>query len=334
MSTTESDQEHGVKTVDFSGFLNRKNSKAVAKDILESFKTIGFVCLTNHSIPAAVIKAMFEWSQRFFELPTELKKLAPHPPTAVPHRGWSAPGLERVSQHVYDEQALKDLRAKGQDLKESFESGREDDPVNPNVWLPDGVLPGFKEACLDFYWICYELEKDILRAMAVGLDLPEDYFLQFHKVADNQLRLLHYPAVPNVHLENETFARIGAHSDFGTITLLFQDEVSGLEVEDPSNPGVFIPVPVVPNAVLVNAGDFMARWSNDVIKSTVHRVRSPPGTSLNDVVPDRFSIPYFCCCDFSTVVDTIPGTWDENRPKKYEAISAMDYIMKRMAALY
>jgi len=170
--------------------------------------------------------------------------------------------------------------------------------------------------------------------MAVALDLQEDYFLQFHTVADNQLRLLHYPQVPNVHLENETFARISAHSDFGTITLLFQDEVSGLEVEDPSNPGVFIPVPVIPNSVLVNAGDFMARWSNDVIKSTVHRVRSPPGTSLDDMVPDRYSIPYFCCCDFSTVVDAIPGTWGEGKEKKYEPISAMDYIMKRMAALY
>ena len=99
------------------------------------------------------------------------------------------------------------------DIKESFEAGRADDPLMPNIWYPDGVLPGFQDACLDFFsvstsnlnqiWIltyrslskkaCYDIEKQILKALALGFNLSEDYFLSFHTNPDNQLRLLHYP---------------------------------------------------------------------------------------------------------------------------------------------
>ena len=106
------------------------------------------------------------------------------------------------------------------DIKESFEVGREDDPVMPNIWYPDGVLPGFRDACMDFYWVstfdqaiykyiydlfsqqsCYDTEKQILKALALGFNLSEDYFLTFHTKADNQLRLLHYPRYICIQLE-------------------------------------------------------------------------------------------------------------------------------------
>ena len=70
-----------------------------------------------------------------------------------PRTGYSAPGVEKVVQHVYDDKELRDLRAKAPDVKESFECGWEENAGMPNIWLPDGVLPGFKEACLDFYWV-------------------------------------------------------------------------------------------------------------------------------------------------------------------------------------
>jgi isopenicillin N synthase-like dioxygenase len=96
-------------------------------------------------------------------------------------------------------------------MKESFEVGSEDNDFMPNIWLPEGVLPGFKEGCLGFYWVCFpsgsglsscalydkqkchEVEKNILRALALGFGLEEEWFLRYHKTANNQLRLLHYP---------------------------------------------------------------------------------------------------------------------------------------------
>ncbi|KAJ7464086.1 thymine dioxygenase [Mycena latifolia] len=325
----------GIAIVDFSPFLDGSSKQEVGDKIVSSFQEIGFVYLINHGIPVARVEKMFALSKEFFAQPMEVKQLAPHPPSGTHHRGYSAPGKEKVSQHVYDVDAIAERRAQAPDAKESFECGREGDEVMPNIWLPEGVMPGFKEACLDFFWLYHHIELDILRALALGLGLPEEYFLEYHTTPDNQLRLLHYPSVPAEALQTEKIARIGQHSDFGSITLLLQDDVGGLEVEDPHMPGSFRPAPPVPGALVVNAGDFMMRWSNDTIRSTIHRVRAPPQAQSSDgMIPDRYSIPYFCSADFGKVVDCIPGTWSAARPKKYEPISAQEYIMKRLAASY
>ncbi|EIM81716.1 Clavaminate synthase-like protein [Stereum hirsutum FP-91666 SS1] len=326
-----------VAIVDFGPFLDGSDKQGVADAMLTSFKEVGFVYLVNHSLDKEKSKSMFDWTKKFFALPEETKLLAPHPPNGTHHRGFSAAGREKVSQHLYDEKDIAANRAKAPDVKESFEVGREEDELMPNIWLPEGVLDGFKEACLDFFWTCNETKFTILSALALGLHLPENFFEQFHQTPDNQLRLLHYPSVPIASLENDKIARIGAHSDFGSITLLLQDDVGGLEIEDPNHPGVFNPVPPVKDSLIVNAGDFMMRWSNDIIRSTVHRVRAPPGLTTKDgMTPERYSIPYFCSTDFNKVVECLPGTYDPADPssKKYEPISALEYIMKRLAASY
>ncbi|KAJ8502872.1 hypothetical protein ONZ45_g11357 [Pleurotus djamor] len=226
------------------------------------------------------VDAMFGWSKKFFGLPLEVKQLAPHPPSGAHHRGYSAPGREQVKHLTESDSSDGSATIKEPaDMKESFESGRDDDPRMPNIWLPEGTLPGLKEACMDFYWTCYQVELTILRALALGLNAPEDYFDQYHTAADNQLRLLHYPSVPADELRNERLGRIGAHSDFCTLTLLLQDDVGGLEVEDPNKPGTFLPVPPIPGSLVVNVGDFLMRWSNDTVRSTIHRVRSPMAAS-------------------------------------------------------
>ncbi|KAJ7246122.1 Clavaminate synthase-like protein [Mycena haematopus] len=339
-TTTTMDNASGIPIIDFAPFLPGSKSTSddkliVAHKIVASFKDIGFVYLLNHGIPPERSAEMFTWSKEFFAQDLETKNLAPHPSSGAHHRGYSSPGLEKVVQHVYDPSALAAHRTSaGPDVKESFECGRADDDAQPNIWLPEGVLPGFREACLEFYWLLHEVELTILRALALGLDLPEEYFVALHGAADNQLRLLHYPSVPTASLQTSQIERIGAHSDFGSITLLLQDDVGGLEVEDPREAGSFRPAPPVPGALIVNAGDFMMRWSNDTIRSTIHRVRAPPHSVSDGMTPDRYSIPYFCSADNNTVVDCIPGTWSEERPKRYEPISAGEYVKKRMLALY
>lgn len=329
--------EHGIKTVDFSSFIDNSDKQRVSNAILASLRSIGFVYITNHGLPEETVKNMFEWSKQFFSLPMEVKQLAPHPDSGTHHRGYSSPCREKVSQHLYDQSELAQNRAKAPDVKESFESGREHDEAMPNIWLPEGILPGFKEACLGFFWECFELEKNIIKALALGFHLPEDYFLKFHTAPDNQLRLLHYPSVLHQALALDQIQRIDSHSDFGSLTILFQDDVGGLEVEDPNVPGTFVAVPPIPGSIVVNAGDFLMRWSNDMIRSTVHRVRAPSNlttTNSDGMVPPRYSIPYFCSVDFAAIVDCIPGTWSEDRPKRYEPISAAEYVMKRLAASY
>ncbi|KIJ29085.1 hypothetical protein M422DRAFT_269608 [Sphaerobolus stellatus SS14] len=196
-----------------------------------SWMDTGFVYLVNHSVPKEKIEEIFVLSKKFFDLSMEKKQLAPHPPSGTHHRGalpevwpvhwpqqlpgYSAPGVEKISQHIYDMDELAKNRIKAPDVKESFECGREEDENMPNIWLPDGILPGFKETCLDFFWLLYEAELTIWGAMALGFKLPEDYFKAHHTKPDNQLRLLYYPSVAAEDLAKETITRIGAHSDFG-----------------------------------------------------------------------------------------------------------------------
>jgi isopenicillin N synthase-like dioxygenase len=259
--------------------------------------------------------------------------LAPHPAGGSHHRGYSAPGVEKVSQHQYDANELNKLRDVP-DYKESYESGNVDDDAQPNIWLPEDKLPGFRTFMESYFRSCADLVHRILDSLSIALDVPEPGLSPTHSKSLFQLRLLHYPAIAAEELVQNKRSRINAHSDFGTLTLLFQDSVGGLEVEDPHKPGVFRAAEPIRNTVLVNIGDLMARWSNDRWRSTVHRVGLPQ-EDANGTLPDRYSIPFFATADMDTVIDALPGCWEEGvTPKKYEPVTAWGYVQMRMAALY
>lgn len=145
--------------------------------------------------------------------------------------------------------------------KESYEIGSDKNNDQPNIWLPESTLPGFRTFTTTFYWTCWRTAQDILRALALGLSLPdEDYLLRFHDGHNNQLRLLHYPPVPAAELESQLSARMPAHTDWGSITMLFQDDCGGLEVE--SRQGEFVEAKPLKGAIVMNIGDLLMRWSN------------------------------------------------------------------------
>lgn len=132
----------------------------------------------------------------------------------------------------------------------------------PNVWLPESVLPEWRPFMTSFYWTCWEAAKTILTALAVGLDVDSKALLEPHSGHHNQLRLLHYPPLPAKAVESGQFARMPAHTDWSTITMLFQDECGGLQVESPTAPGKFIDIEPVPDTLVLNIGDLLMRWSN------------------------------------------------------------------------
>ena len=141
--------------------------------------------------------------------------------------------------------------------------GGELDTEQPNVWIPEETLPGFREFMTKFYLECFDVAGDILRAIALGIGLEdEDHLLKLHGGQNNQLRLLHYPPVPAEALESKRMARMPAHTDWSSITMLFQDDCGGLEIEDIHSPGEFIPATPVKNAIVMNVGDLLQRWSN------------------------------------------------------------------------
>ncbi|KAJ8077580.1 hypothetical protein PM082_002012 [Marasmius tenuissimus] len=263
------------------------------------------------------VDGIFQWSAKLFELSTEVKKKAPHPPEGWRHRGYSGVGVEQISQMVFDTEELAVIRkGKFPDFKESFDIGDETSPARAgleNIWLPEEEIPGFREYALDYCRTCraFQMEQ-LLPALSIGMGLDRDFFNRYHKNGENQLRLAHYPEAPTEVFETGEKGRIGAHTDYLTCTILFQDDVGGLEVESPSEPGVFIPAPPVPGAAVFNIGDLLMRWSNDLLKSTLHRVRAPPRSADdNGMMRKRFSVPYFIGADTEAVVACIPGCWGQ-----------------------
>jgi isopenicillin N synthase-like dioxygenase len=121
----------------------------------------------------------------------------------------------------------------------------------------------------------------------------------------------------------------------GSITLLFQDSRGGLQVRSPQD--TFVDATPIPDTIVVNAGDLLARWSNDTIKSTKHRVVEPPPspeTERLDRYPDRYSIAYFCNPNYDTLIEAIPGTYAKEEDKKYGVIRSGEYLVKRLTATY
>ncbi|QPG75301.1 hypothetical protein FOA43_002652 [Brettanomyces nanus] len=335
MTTDEIKKEVTVPVIDFKPFLEgtAEGKENVGKKMIGAMRDIGFMYIINHGIPQSDQKRMLEWSASFFKLPDDKKMLCEHPKDGAHHRGWSAIGMEKVVQMVFDRAKISELR-QHPDVKESFDSGNENNKECFNIWPRDEDIPGFREFCNYYFKVCETTADRLLRALALGLNLDENYLLKHHEESNNQLRLLCYPPTLEKNLREGKTERIAAHTDFGTLTMLLQDDCGGLQVEKPSNPGVFIDAPVIPGSLVINTGDFLMRWSNDQLKSTFHRVTAPPVDSRTGISKIRYSIPYFVSADRHKVIDALPGTFSEQNPKKYEPITSGEYLAKRLNATY
>ncbi|GES59789.1 oxidoreductase [Aspergillus terreus] len=326
-----------IPIIDFGPFLNGTpaDKHAVAMSVIHAFKTSGFLYLKDHGVPPSVVSRVFGSSARFFARPQDQKdSLGWTTPQA--NRGYVKTGKEKLSRPDQAEEA-ESLRAVP-DIKETMEIGRESVDGLPNRWPDhfDDEGKDFKETMLSFFDMCKALHMEVMRAIAIGMNLPEHYFDDFVDQGDNNLRLLHYPAVSkDVFRKNPSQVRAGEHSDYGSITLLFQDRRGGLQVRSPK--GTFVDATPIADTVVVNAGDLLARWSNDLIKSTRHRVVEPPKVIGDEddmeVYPDRYSIAYFCNPNFDKFIEAIPGTYGEDISQaKYPGITAGDYLVQRLTA--
>ncbi|KDN53201.1 Clavaminate synthase-like protein [Tilletiaria anomala UBC 951] len=328
-----SDAQFQIPIIDFANFLQPQNildKVQVADQLTQAFKASGFVYLKGHGISSGQIAKTFKASVDFFKLPLDVKNsLAWKDPRA--NRGYVAEGRERVTQATSAEE-IAALRAQTPDCKESMEIGKEDDPVWRNEWPQEAALPGYRRTMLDFRHTAHELHLQIMRALAIGLGLSESFFDDKCNEEWHTLRLLHYPSVPAKALEGGG-SRAGDHSDYGSITLLFQDKVGGLEVQNP-NTGTYIPAKPIDDTIVINVGDLLARWSNDTLRSTLHRVVAPHAQSSTSMTPTRYSIAYFCNPNEHQLVECLPTCFDEKRPKRYDAVTSGDYLEKRLAETY
>ncbi|KAF8591483.1 Clavaminate synthase-like protein [Ramaria rubella] len=323
-----SDATFHIPVVDFSRFRNARSTaekENTANEVVGAFKEVGFVYLKHHGIPDIIIKQAFQQSAHFFKLPLDVKtRLAWDDPRS--NRGYVQTGRERVTQSSNADE-IAAMRKKAPDFKESMEIGRDWDTTWKNKWPQESAAPGFKETMKAFFQICHDLHTSVMRSVALGLGIEETFFEnQIHEQYHN-LRLLSYPRIKSSVLKQDGQARAGAHSDYGSITFVFQDTVGGLEVQNPHTNQFHAATPIE-GTIVVNVGDLLARWSNDVLRSTLHRVVAPKTlTNSNHLTPARQSIAFFCNPNASAMIRCLPHC--NASQAKYAPITTEEYIVGR-----
>ncbi|MCM2463339.1 2OG-Fe(II) oxygenase [Pseudomonas sp. CG7] len=292
--------------------------QGVAEQIDRACRQWGFFYITGHPISPARIAEVLGNAQRFFALPVE-EKLKIDITQTRHHRGYGAVATEQLDP------------TKPSDLKETFDMGLHLPADHPEVLVekplrgpnrhPD--LSGWQALMEQHYRDMQALAQTLLRAMTLALGIERDFFdTRFNEPA-SVLRLLHYPPRDTASCAEQQGA--GAHTDYGCITLLYQDAAGGLQVRNVN--GQWIDAPPIDGTFVVNLGDMMARWSNDRYLSTPHRVISPLGV-------DRYSMPFFAEPHPDTLIQCLPGCQDDTHPPKYPTTTCAEFLLSRFADTY
>ncbi len=256
----------------------------------------GFFTVLGHGLDTQ-LEGAFKASREFFSLPQAHKERVPR--------------VERYGFIPHRADALD--RDRASDFIEYLDMGLGDEGP-----LPD--LIGFAEAVRAYQQAALSVAAAILRSLAIALEIGPDFFAERMSKPQCRLRFLHYPrALPDSH--GGTRVLNAQHTDYGAITLLATDGVPGLEVR-PIGKG-WTPVTAPPGSLIVNLGDMLARWTNDRYRSTPHRVLGSPDR-------DRFSIAFFVNPNPTTVVECIPTCVTKDRPRRYEPVTAGDFLASRI----
>ncbi|MEM8705804.1 MAG: 2-oxoglutarate and iron-dependent oxygenase domain-containing protein [Actinomycetota bacterium] len=291
--------------------------RTVADDLRQACLEVGFFYVSGHGVPTDVISRAFDATDRFFALPDDAKAAV-----SILHsdkmRGYTG---------LLEENTDPDNAG---DLHEAFDIGLELEPDDPdadgdtygwgrNQW-PD--LDGFRDDMLVYYDAMRGLCDQLYRAFALSLDLDEDFFTTKLSKPIGELRLLRYPGQPE---PRDDVLGIGAHSDYDVFTVLATDEHEALEVLNPA--GDWIRVPPRADTFIVNVGDLLERWTNDLYRSTVHR-------AINIGTHDRHSIPFFSNVDPHEIVEVLDSCRSDQRPARYPSVTAGAYVEACMQEAY
>ncbi|KAK4869341.1 hypothetical protein LT330_006341 [Penicillium expansum] len=301
--------EQAPPIIDISSFYSK--DQAARQDLLEQVrsacKTFGFFQIINHGVPEFLQEDILKQSEDFFKLPLDIKE------KYNKEIGGFNRGYERLRAQNFEK------KTEG-DLKEGYYFGTNlslDHPyvvrrkinMGPNKY-PDEVSnpESFKMTAESYFAIMEKLAHDILKILAATLNLDEDFF---------QGRLMHLPMRE---------ARIGAHTDFGGITILLQDMIGGLQVWNKES-AIWVDVEPLQGALVVNLGNMMMRWTNDLYMSNLHRV-------INKTGKERYSVPFFFSGNPEFVVKCLPSCEEASGGAKYPPVSVEEWITGRYADTY
>lgn len=317
-----------VPVIDLAGIASPDEAarEAIAREIHIACRTIGFFYVVNHGVAEAQVSAAFAMAKALFDLPHE-QKMAIHMRNSP-----ASSGYEPIGAQILDSQDVN-ATAAPPDLKESFYCGLDLPPDHPlslkklrgyghNQW-PD-ALPHMRDTLVPYYEEMKLLGARILRMIARSLELEEGWFAPCFNPPAATLRLIKYPPQPGDAAFNQIGA--GAHTDWGSITILAQDSAGGLEVRNLE--GEWIDAPPMPGTFVINLGDLMARWTNGIYSSNMHRVKN------NRSGGDRYSLPFFMSPQHDAVIAPVPGSVSDERPQLFPQCTAAEHMSEMFRRSY
>jgi isopenicillin N synthase-like dioxygenase len=299
---------------------------AVAAKIDEACREIGFFQIIGHGVDPEIIQSTYDVARAFFDLPLDEKRQVAQPsPDTV--RGYTAVGEQAF--------AYNDDPTAPRDLHEKFDVGPVGVPDDPyfsfeqagphflaNQWPARPA--GMEAIWTEYFQTLNGLSRRLMQAFALGLGLPEDWFEDTIDRDISMLRAIHYPHRDEPPLPGQM--RAAAHTDYGSLTLLRQEEApGGLQVF--TQDGDWVPVPVVPGAFVVNIGDLMAQWTNDQWISTRHRVATPPRDTVSDT--RRMSLVFFHQPNYDALIECLPSCLAPGEEPRYAPITSGDHLTSK-----
>jgi len=311
-----------IPSLDLADFISGDESKKqkFVAELGAAYNNIGFVAIKNHFLTDDLSAQLYDQIKKFFALPDATKQHYEIPGLAG-QRGYIGKGKEH---------------AKGRntgDLKEFYHIGQlveDDDPIKKeypdNVWPTE--LPAFKEVGLEVYKRLEKTGVYMLRAIALYLGLPENYFDAKVKHGNSILRPIHYYPIENPDAVPADAVRAAEHGDINLITLLMGASADGLQVL--RRDGKWIPITALPEQLVVNVGDMLERLTNKKLKSTIHRVVNPPRAEMNK---PRYSIPFFMHPRSEMSLAALPSCVDAENPKLWDDITAGVFLDQRLAEI-
>jgi isopenicillin N synthase-like dioxygenase len=316
MSEVLHDHIPSLDLADFTSGDPARKKKFVA-ELGDAYHTIGFVAIRNHYLNDELSDKLYKTIKRFFAQADTVKQKYEIPGLAG-QRGYIGKGKEH---------------AKGRntgDLKEFYHIGQQvegDDPIRKeypdNVW-PDEI-PEFREVGIDVYKRLEKTGIEMLRAIALYLGLPENYFDAKVKNGNSILRPIHYFPIEDPDSVPADAVRAAEHGDINLITLLMGASADGLQVL--RRDGKWIPITALPDQLVVNVGDMLERLTNKTLKSTIHRVVNPPRHLMNT---PRYSIPFFMHPRSEMSLAALPGCVTKDQPKLWDDITAGEFLNQRL----
>ena len=295
-----------------------KSVRKTVKEIGNACKNVGFFYVKNHQIPQNHLDAVIPAMQEFFNLPIE-QKMNIHIGKSDIFRGYTPLGKE-ITNAKYDWHECVDF---GPELEPSHpEVIAGEQLAGPNQW-PENQ-PNFREI-LERHWdLTIVLGRRITEGLAMSLGLEKNFFAPYMSKSHSFMRIVNYPPYRKKQEENVGDG-IGAHIDYGFLTILLQDNLGGLEVKNSDNE--WLSAPIIPGTFLINIGHMIQRWTNDYYKATIHRV-IPPEHKM------RCSLPFFFEPNFDTIVVPLDKFCSKDNPPRYEPFHFGDYVEQTFRTSY